>query len=534
MKKVLYGQQARKKILDGISKLTKAVRITLGGEGRNVIFRNVIVEPNGRRHPGFPESTRDGVTVAREFDSEDPFEKMGSDLLKAIALKTNYDTGDGTSTAIVLAEEMVKRGFEEIENKKWWQFWKKRVSPVELSVSLKEKSKDIILQLKKQAKKIKGKEQLSFVGTIASRSKEMGDMVADIITKIGAEGAVDIQDMNGPGTSIDIVDGLKINNGYMSPYFATEPRKMLAEHENAQVLVTDLRITTIDDLLPLLRKMEIAKSEKELVIITDQIGYGVMSILVQNHIQNQFRFLVVRLPGPVERLDEFRDIAAFTGATFISEDTGLDLSQAGPEHLGIADRIVCNMEETLIIGGGGDKKEIKDKIAALKTEHDIIKDPEERKRFERRIGQLSGGIAVIRVGGGSAFEQLENKYMVEDAVCAVRSAVRDGVIDGGGLPLARIAQKLESDSAVNRILKKALMVPFEQIVQNGGWDSKEININSGYDISNKKTGDMFKMGIIDPVNVTITAFENAVSVAAKILITETIIADIENGGTQFK
>lgn len=522
MKKAIYGEKARKKLAQGITELADAVRVTLGGEGRNVVFRSKYMEPTGRWMEGPPESTRDGVTVAREFDTDDEEKRLGSDLLKMASQKTNYEVGDGTSTAILLSEALIQEGFKEV---------KKGASPVVMATQMKLKAEEICNNLKTNVKKVSTLEQMAQVGTIASRSPEVGQMVAKIIKEVGPDGSVDIQEnISTPETTTEIVGGLKIDNGWVAPQFSTELRKLLAIHENAHILVSDLRITTIDDLLPLFKKLEEAKI-KDLVIFTDQIGYGVISILAHNHINHIFKILVVRLPGPIERIDEFQDLATYTGATFISEVTGLNLSQAGPEHLGTADRIVASKTETLVMGGGGDKKKIQDKIASLKTEHDMAKDPRERQRFTRRIGALSGGVAIVRVGGGSIFEQAEKKYMVEDAVCAIRSAVKDGVIYGGGIPLLQESEKLGTKTPVDRIFKKVLQVPFKQIILNGGEDPEKIKTqlkkNEGYDITNKKFGDMFKLGIIDPVNVTITALKNAVSVAASLLITECAITELK-------
>lgn len=525
MKQVKYGQEARKKILLGISKLTKAVRVTLGGEGRNVIFRSSIMQPTGAVIPGPPESTRDGVTVAREFDVDDEFEKLGVDLLKSVAFKTNFEKGDGTSTAIILAQELIENGFKEIEKGKWYEFWKKGVSPVELSDQMTQKTQDIVKLLKKQSKPVKDLKQMAQIGKIASRSEEMGKLAADVVKQIGEEGTVDIQDSPSVNTEKTIVDGLKIDNGYMSPYFATNPRKMQAEHNEANILVTDLKISTIDDLMPLFEKMKELNTEKELVIITDQIGYGVISILVNNHLKGQFKFLVVRLPGPGDRLEEFRDIAAYTGAKFVSEDTGIELGGINFDMLGHADRVVSDRDQTFIIGGGGAKKSVKNRLTQLKTEHALTKTGEDKKILEKRIGNLKGKIAVIKVGGGSEFEQRERKYMVEDAVMAIKAAMSDGVIEGGGIPFLKIARKL-GNTPIDRIFKKSLSVPFQQIIKNGGLDPQKLTINKqGYDISNKCYGDMFKMGIIDPVSVTIAALENATSIASAVLITETIITD---------
>jgi chaperonin GroEL len=526
MKKAIYGEKARKILAKGITELADAVRVTLGGEGRNVVFRSKFIEPTGRLIEGPPESTRDGVTVAREFDTDSEEKRLGSDLLKMASQKTNYEVGDGTSTAILLAEAFIQEGFKEVE---------KGASPVTLANQMKLKSEEVCSNLRKQAKNISTLEQMSQVGTIASRSPEIGLLAAKMIKSVGSEGSIDIQEnISSAETTTEVVGGIKIDNGWVAPQFSTELRKLLAIHENAHILVSDLRISTIDDLLPLFKKLEEAKI-KDLVIFTDQIGYGVISILVHNHINHIFKILVVRLPGPIERIDEFQDLATYAGATFISEVTGLNLSQAGVEHLGTADRIVASKTETLVIGGGGDPKKIKEKVAGLKTEHDLTKDPKERSRFTRRIGALSGGVAIIRVGGGSIFEQAEKKYMVEDAVCAIKSGVKDGVIDGGGVPLLREADKLGTKTPIDRIFKKVLPVPFRQIIINGGEDPdkiKQLIKNGGYDISAKKFGDMFKMGIIDPVNVTITALKNAVSVASSLLITECAISDIKEQNAQ--
>jgi len=510
MKKILYGIKAKAKILRGIEKLARAVRVTLGGEGRNVIF--------GQQY-GAPDTTRDGVTVAREFDLEDEFEKLGSDLLKVAALKTNENVGDGTTTAIILAESIVKEGFKEIELGS---------SPIKIVRELRTKCGDIIKKLSENAQQITTKKQMAQIGTIASRDSEIGALVADVVHEAGKDGTIDVQDSKGIETTKEVVKGLKLEKGWISPYFINNPEKMIAEYHDINVLITDQKISDYEDIEPIFTK----NGKRGMVVVADDVEGNALSYLIMNHLRQMFRSLAVKAPGFGDnKRDILNDLAVITGGTFISGDTGINLRDVTPDMLGKAERVIVGKSNTIIAGGAGTKKAVEDRVKQLKSELLLAENKYDKDNLTKRLAGLLGGVAVIKVGAASEVEQKERKYLVEDAVSAVSAARDEGVIEGGGLPLLKIAQELGTDTPVNRILKKALSAPFIQIIENGGENANEIMskvINSdfkeGYDVSNRKYGNMFEMGIIDPVKVTRTALENAMSVASMVLTTETIIA----------
>jgi len=513
MKKIIsYGTGARSKLLSGINKLAEAVKVTLGGAGRNVVFD---------QQYGPPESTRDGVKVAQEFDLSDPREKQGADLLRKVALKTNDDVGDGTSTAIILAQALIKNGFEEI---------KEGANPVKLSKELNSALKDIVKQLKKEAQKVTTKEQMAQIGTIASRDEEIGELVAKVISEAGEDGVVDVQESRGIETTKEVVKGLKLDKGYISPYFITDPEKMICEYHDIDILITDQKISDIEDLLPLIESLG-RKGIRKLMIIADEVDGSALATLVINRLQGKFKPLVVKAPSFGDNKREvLQDIAIVTGGTFITQDTGMKVNEVTTDMLGRADRVVASKLETVIVGGHGKQKELEDRILQAKALEATAENDYDKENLKKRIAGLSGGVAVIKVGATSELEQKEKKYRVEDAVAAVTAGMAEGIIEGGGLPLLRIAEKLKENSPINRILKKSLIVPFNQIIENGGEDPVKIlagvkkkKFKQGYDISNGKFGNMFEMGIIDPVKVTRTALENAVSVASSVLITETTI-----------
>ena len=511
MKKIIeYGINAREKMLSGIEKLFRAVAPTFGGEGKNTVF--------GKQF-GVPESTRDGVTVAKNFDLEDETEKLASDLMKIAALKTNDDVGDGTTTAIILAYWIIKNGFEEI---------KAQNSPIKINKGLLAATQDIVKQSKEQAEKITTKEQMAQIGNIAARDKEIGELIADVVYSAGENRVIDVQDSKNTETTKEVVKGLKIEKGYISQYFITNPEKMTAEYEDVDILITDQKISNITDILPLIEKLE----KQGLMIIADDIDGDALTGLVVNKLNGKFKSLAIKAPGFGDnKKDILKDMAVITGGTLITEEKGMKLIEVEPGMLGKAERVVASKSETIIVGGGGNKKEIDNRIKQLKSECDLVEGKYDKENIQKRIAGLTGGIAVIKVGASSEIEQKEKKYRVEDAVAAVSAAVEEGVICGGGIPLLEIAEKLDDKTPSNRILKKALQEPFKKNLENAWVDEKKIidrirkeGFKVGYDVVKGDFGTMFEIGIIDPVKVTRTALENAISVASSILITETTIA----------
>ena len=511
-KKILYGQDAQDKIVLGIKKLFKTVAPTFGGEGKNVIF--------GQQF-GIPETTRDGVTVAKEFDLDDIHEKLAADLLRVASLKTNDDVGDGTTTAIILAYHLIKLGFIELKDSKY--------SPIKLSKDLKIAVNDIIEQLKKRAKKITTEEQMVQIGTIAARDSDIGELVAKTLSEAGKYGVIDVQDSKSTETTKEVVKGLKIDKGYISPYFVNNFDKMTAEYYDMNVLITDHKLSDIDDIIKLLENLK-----KPLLIMADEVdekGTALPTLLL-NRIKHGARIVVTKAPSFGENRKEIlKDIAAITGATLISEDTGLKLIDATEDMLGVAEKITVGKSETIVVGGMGKKGVIDKRINQVKTESGLAEGKYDQENLQKRLAGLTGGIAVIKVGGSSEVEQKEKKYRVEDAVAAIGAALQEGVIPGGGIPLLEISEKLNSKTSINKVLKETLKEPFLQIIRNAGIapepileEIKKKKFKIGYDVVNNKYGDMLEIGIIDPVKVTRTALENAASVAASVLITETIIA----------
>jgi chaperonin GroEL len=514
-KKIIsYGQQARGKLLSGINKLTQAVKVTFGGAGKNVVFDQPYGQP--------PESTRDGVTVAREFDLKDPQEKQGADMLRKVALNVNDDCGDGTSSAIIIAQALIENGFAEI---------KEGANPVKLSKELNKAVADIVKQLKKESQKVTTKEQMAQIGTIASRDEDIGNLVAEVMDETGEDGVVDVQESQGIETTKEVVKGIKLDKGYISPYFITDPKKMTCEYHGIDILITDHKISDVEDLVPLITTLGEQKTKK-LMIIADDVTESALAALVVNRIQGKFKPLAIKAPSFGDNKREvLQDIAVITGGTFVTEETGMKITDVTPDMLGRADRVVSSKSETIIVGGQGDQKELETRLTQVKAAEAVAESDYDKENLKKRIAGLSGGVAVIKVGATSELEQKEKKYRVEDAVAAVAAGMAEGIIEGGGLPLLRIAEKLKESSPVNRILKKSLAVPFNQIIENGGEDLEKIlteakkkKLKEGYDIVNAKFGDMFEMGIIDPVKVTRSALENAASVASSVLITETTIA----------
>lgn len=511
MKKVIkYGREAKDLVLKGIAQLTHAVKGTLGGEGRNVILGQMY---------GSPVSSRDGVTVAKEFDLADPTEKLGSDLLKEAALKTNDDVGDGTTTAILVAEALIRYGFEEI---------KEGASPVKLSKELNLALKDTVKQLKKDSRKVTTKEQMAQIGTIASRDEDVGKLVADVFSETGEDGVIDVQESRGVETTKEVVKGLKLDKGYLSPYFVTNPEKMITEYHDIDILITDHKISNVEDLLPLFEQLKL----KKLMIVAEDMDGTALATLVINRLKGACKPLVVKAPGFGDNKREIlQDIAVVTGGTFITEETGMKIREVTLDMLGRADRVIADKSETTIVGGHGNQKEIENRIIQAKAVEAGADNDFDKENLKKRIAGLSGGVAVIKVGAMSEVEQKEKKYRVEDAVAAVSAGMAEGIIEGGGLPLLRIAEKLKEDTPINRVLRESLTIPFKQIIENGGLNPDEVltqvksqKFKVGCDISNFEYGDMFDMGIIDPLKVTRTALENAFSVASAVLITEATIA----------
>lgn len=523
-KQILYGDQARKKLMDGINKLSKAVATTLGPKGRNVALD---------KSWGAAQVVHDGVTVAKEIELTDKFENMGAQLVRQAAEKTNDIAGDGTTTATVLAQAIVEEGLRNISA---------GANPMMLRGGLEKGLELAVKEIEKLSKKITTKEEKAQVATISAQNVEIGNLIAEAMEKVGKDGVITVEESKGLQMELEYKDGMQFDKGFASSYFVTNADKMEAEIESPYILVTDAKITSIQDLLPLLEGF--VKVSKNLVIIADDIEGEALATLVVNKIRGTFSALAVKAPGFGDRRKEMLgDIAALTGATVISEELGRKLDSAKIEDLGRADRVIADKDNTTIVGGKGNKKTINDRIAQIQTQLGKTDSNYDKEKFQERLAKLSGGVAVLQVGAATETELKEKKLRVEDAVNATKAAVEEGIVPGGGVAFLRARKvlentKLEGEEATGlRILHAALEKPIRMIVQNAGADAgmvlgelerlqkEQKDPNMGYNVVKMQYGDMVKDGIIDPAKVARSALQNAVSVAVMVLTTECLVAE---------
>jgi len=527
-KQLVFGEEARRKLRDGIDVLAEAVATTLGPKGRNVALD---------RKFGSPTITHDGVTVAKEIELEDPFENMGVQLLKEAATKTNDIAGDGTTTSTVLAHAMVTEGLKTLAA---------GANPMMLKRGIEAASKKVADSIKKQSVEISTKEEIASVATISAQDTVIGDLIAEVMDKVGKDGVITVEESKGLEFEQEYVEGMQFDRGYISPYFITDSEQMEAVIENPYILVYDKKISAAQqDLIPLLEKMmQIGK--RDLVIIAEDIDGEALATLVLNKLRGTLNVLAVKAPGFGDRRKAMlQDIAVLTGATVISEETGRKLETAEVADLGRAEKIVADKDNTTVISGKGDAKAIKGRIDQIRVEIDKTTSDYDREKLQERLAKLSGGVAIIRVGAATETELKEKKHRVEDALSATRAAVEEGIVPGGGVALLNamkkiVGMKLDSDDATTgvNIVRKALEAPMRRIAENAGFDGsvvvenvrqaqiKEKNTNFGFDILKEKYEDMVKGGVIDPAKVTRGALENATSIAAMILTTEALITDV--------
>jgi len=521
----------------GVDTLAGAVKLTLGPQGRNVVFDKSF---------GAPQITNDGVTIAKEMELEDKFENMGAALVKEVASKTNDAVGDGTTTAVVLAQALVSEGLKYATS---------GVNAVGLRRALEEAREEIVKELQKAAKPVKDKEEIVQVATISAESRELGEIIAEAIEKVGKDGAVTVEESQGVGIEKEVVEGMQFDRGYVSPYMITNAERMEAVMEDPSILITDKKISSIQTILPLLEKLARA-GKKELVIIAEDVDGDALATLVVNRLRGAFNALAVKAPGFGDRRKEMlEDIAVLTGAKVISEEVGLKLENTEVEMLGHARRVVTDKDNTTIVGGKGKKSDLDKRIAQIRAQAERATSDYDKEKLQERLAKLSGGVAVIRVGAATETEMKYIKLKIEDAVSATKAALAEGIVSGGGTALFKTATILrdrwmrrgEGDSdranpehrAAYAILLNALEEPLAQIAVNAGRRVGEITIkvkekiladaksNAGYDaLADRIVTDMLKEGIVDPVKVTRSALENAVSVAAMFLTTEVAIADL--------
>ncbi len=520
-KQIVFSDEARQKLLLGVDKLAKAVVTTLGPRGRNVALDKKF---------GAPTIVHDGVSVAKEIELEDPFENMGAQLVKEAASKTNDAAGDGTTTATLLAQQIVAQGMKNITT---------GANPMVMKRGIDKAVKAVIEELKKSRKELT-KEDWVKVATISAQNPQIGEKIAQALELVGKDGVVEVEESKGFEIEIEHTEGMEFDKGYISPYFVTNPDRMEAVLENPYILVTDQKISSLQELVPFLESF--VKVSKNLLIIADDVEGEALATLVVNKLRGGFNILAVKAPGFGERRKAMlQDIAILTGATVISEDIGRKLNSVSIEDLGRADRVVSTKDATKIVGGKGDKQALEARIAQIKAEIDKSDSDFDREKLQERLAKLAGGVAVIKVGAASETELKEVQERVKDAVGATKAAIEEGIVPGGGVALLRASQVLDNlkvedeDEKIGvNIIKKALEQPLRWLAKNSGaddgWVVRQVLENKnpayGFNAATLEFGDMIEMGVLDPVKVTRNALQNAASVASMILTTEALVTDI--------
>jgi len=509
---------------NGVDKLARAVKVTLGPKGRNVVID---------KSYGAPTITKDGVTVAKEIELEDKFENLGAELVKEVASKTNDIAGDGTTTATILAQAMINEGLKLVSS---------GVDPIEIRTGIEAKVKEIVAKLKEMSKQISTKDEIAQVASISANDKEIGNIIAEAMESVGKDGVITVEEGQSFGVEKEVVEGMQFDKGYVSPYLITDADSMKAEFADPYILLTDKKIASIQEILPLLEKMAQA-GKKELVIIAEEIEGEALATFIVNKLRGTFNVLAIKAPGFGDRRKAMLDdIAALTGGRVISEEVGLKLENADMDDLGQARKVVSTKDNTTIVDGKGDEKIIKGRVESIKKEIANSDSDFDKEKLHERLAKLSGGVAIIKVGAATETEMKEKKDRIEDALNATRAAVEEGVVPGGGLALAQAGNAFaeltdkKQDNAGSRIVDTALLDPIKQIATNAGKDgslilyniireNKNGNSNLGYNAAADKFEDMIKAGIVDPTKVVRSALENASSAAIMFLTTEAVITD---------
>jgi len=520
-KQLLFDQEARQALKDGIDALADAVKITLGPKGRNVVLDKKF---------GAPTITNDGVTIAKDIDLEDPFENIGAQLAKEVASKTNDIAGDGTTTATVLAQAIVQEGLKNVAA---------GASPMALKRGLESASAAVIDTLKKNATPVTTRQQMAQVASISANNDEaIGTLIGEVMEKVGKDGVITVEESKGIATEVEYVEGMAFDRGYISPYFVTNPEKMEAEIEDAYILVTDKKISAVADILPMLEKL--LQVSKNLLIICEDCDGEALATLAVNKLRGTINVVAVKAPGFGDRRKEnLGDLAALTGAEVISEELGRKLDSVTIDDLGRARRVVIGKEDTTIIEGKGPPEAVQGRVAQIKAALETTTSDWDREKLQERLGKLAGSVAVIKVGAATEVELKEKKHRVEDALSATRAAVEEGIVAGGGVAFINALpvlekSKLEGDEKTGvNILRRALEEPLRRIAINAGQDGsvmvqnvKEMKKGEGYDAAKDEYGNMEKKGIIDPLKVTRAALENAISIAGMVLTTNCLVTDI--------
>jgi|AP95_1055475.scaffolds.fasta_scaffold06937_5 chaperonin GroEL len=530
-KQIIYSEDARQALKRGVDKLANAVKVTLGPKGRNVLLDKGF---------GSPHITNDGVTIAKEIDLPDKMENMGAELVKEVANKTNDVAGDGTTTATLLAQSIVAEGIKNVTA---------GANPLAIKRGLDKGVEVVVEELARLSEKISGKkEEISQVATISAESKDMGDLIADVISEVGKDGVVTVEESQTFGLSKELLEGMQFDKGYISPYMVTNAERMEAVFDDPYILVTDQKISSISDIVPLMEKL--AKlGKKDLVIIAEEVEGEALATLVVNKLRGVFNTLAIKAPGFGDRRKEMlSDIATVIGADLISEEIGLKLENAEITALGQAHKIVATKENTTIVGGKGTKIEIEKRVRQIKLQLEQSDSDFDKEKLQERLAKLAGGVAVIKVGAATEVEMKQKKDKIEDALAATRAAVEEGIVPGGGVALIRALSALEGIRGLGReekvgisILKRALEAPLRQIAENAGEDGsvvvaevKKAKGNYGFDAATGEYGDLKALGVVDPTKVVRSALQNAASAAGMILTSEAIVSELpekeEKGG----
>ena len=522
-KEIKYGTDARAALCKGVNALADTVRVTLGPKGRNVVLD---------KSYGAPLITNDGVTIAKDVELKDAFENMGAQLVKEVATKTNDVAGDGTTTATVLAQAMINEGMKNLEA---------GANPIILRKGMKKATAAAVEALKEMSAPVNGKDQIAKVAAISAGDEEVGNMVADAMEKVSNDGVITIEESKTMQTELDLVEGMQFDRGYISAYMATDMDKMVATLEDPLILITDKKISNIQEILPLLE--QIVQAGKKLLIIAEDVEGEALTTLIVNKLRGTFSVVAVKAPGYGDRRKAMlEDIAILTGGTVISEEVGLNLSDATMDMLGRAKSVKVEKENTVIVDGEGDKANIDARIAQIKLQLEETTSEFDREKLQERLAKLAGGVAVIRVGAATETEMKESKLRMEDALNATRAAVEEGIISGGGSAYIHAAKKVEEVAAElegdektgAKVILAALQAPLFHIAQNAGLEGavivnkvKESEVGTGFDAYNEKYVNMVDAGILDPVKVTRSALQNATSIASTVLTTESVVADIK-------
>ena len=518
-KQILFNEEARRALGKGVDALADAVKVTLGPKGRNVVLDKKF---------GAPTITNDGVTIARDIELEDPFENMGAQLVREVATKTNDIAGDGTTTATLLAQAMIHEGMRNVAA---------GANPMVLKKGIETAVKTLVEEIKSVSKSVNSKSEIAQVATISAADAEIGNYIADAMEKVGKEGVITVEESKGMETSLSVVEGMQFDRGYISPYMVTDTDKMEAVMNDPYILITDKKISSINEILPILE--QVVKMGKELVVIAEDLDGEALATIVVNKLRGTFKALAVKAPGFGDRRKAMlEDIAILTGGQVISEEVGRKLDSVTIEDLGRARQVHSSKENTTIVDGMGDKEAIAARVEMIKKQIADTTSDFDKEKLQERLAKLSGGVAVIEIGAATEVEMKDKKYRVEDALNATRAAVEEGIVAGGGTTFVDILpalDKLEAEGDVKtgiNIVRRAIEEPVRQIANNAGLEGsvvvaevKKAGVGIGYDAANDKYVNMIEAGIVDPAKVTRSALQNAASIAAMVLTTETLVAD---------